>query len=368
MVCKSGGRNASARLFSGLTGRLKVGSMALLVAAGLLLEAKACSFHNHKPSKTLVDWMLHGDTVVVARPDPDNPFSYKTTEVIRGDPGANTIPFLVDSVSRRTLARNQEDGVVFALTRGGNWQRIAYVGATNRQVIKNIRNRASSWATTEFHPDRFAFFALLQDHSNATIRRLALQEIDRVPYGLLRDINVRLSEEVLIGSLNNVREFNYRPINLLLLGLKGTDEARSYIRKQVTIQKTMDGSPNLGALATALVELEGVAGVKLLDHHFLSDTALSITKAESIVEAMAIHNGVGRTQVRNAIARSLGDLLPRNPALAPLIARQFSARQDWSLLTPMEALLKSAKTLNGATRLSASIYVTQAKAQQTKTH
>lgn len=343
---------------------IKVISMFLAAHLGLSGIASACAFHNYKPTKTMVDWLLHSDTVALARPNTENAFKYSVSAIYRGSDVATEIPFLIDSSTRRTLAENPNDGVLFGFNNGGVWRRIGYMNTQYRKIAETVLTRAEEWRSAEFHPDRFAFFANYQDHPDRTIRYLALQEIDRVPYKLLRTMNVRLSERDLMRSLKTMSEINYRSINVLLLGLKGTDTARSYVSQQMLRLAKSDLTSELGAVATALVELEGDKGVETLERLYLNNRTHSLTKLEVIIEALAIHNEIGTEEVRQAIARVLADFLSLRPNAAAIVARQFSSRQDWSFGPKLKALLASPAPMTASSRLIANVYVAQARANR----
>ncbi|MEM9630365.1 MAG: hypothetical protein AAGA50_03500 [Pseudomonadota bacterium] len=324
--------------------------------------ALACSFHNYKPAKTLVDWLLNGETVVLARPDPDDQFSFKISRFFRGQSDGANIPYLVDSTSRRRLADNPEEGVVFARSVAGDWVRVLYLAADHRVLVNTILQNADDWRSEQFHPERFATFADYQDHPNRDLSRLALQEIDRVPYPMLRTLQVRVPEMELLKSLRNWNDYSYRPINFLLLGLTKSSVARSIVNDQIEIMQDLDNSQNLGAVATALIELEHARAIEKLDRLYLSNRSQPLAKLEAIVEAMAIRNSLGSKETRLAILQALKGFVAERPDGAAMIARHFSTRQDWSFGNYLEDLLKMPDTLTPSSRLVVSVYVAQSRA------
>ncbi|MEP2707678.1 MAG: hypothetical protein ABJQ71_22520 [Roseibium sp.] len=326
--------------------------------------AIACSFHNYKPTKTFVDWVLNSQTIVLARPDSGNPFRYVITKYYRGTARGKDIPFLVDSTSRRRLLNNPEHGVLFAIDSKGNWTSLSYIDEDRHVLLNAIMRSTKRWGREAYHPDRFLLFADYQDHPNPHIRKLALQEIDRVPYPLLRTMQVRLTEKQLLKSLGSLSEYPYRPINFLLLGLTGSDTAKSALNKQAELMPGFQNAESLGAVATALIELEGVKGIEKLTRLYLLDPAQALGKLESIVESMAIHNSIGPESVRTAIRTALLEFVARRPNGAAMIARQFSSRQDWSIGPDLEAIMEAPGTLSPSNRLFVAVYVAQYKATQ----
>jgi hypothetical protein len=346
------------------------GSPGLMIFVGLLtiwflvspVLAFGCSFHNYKPTKTLVDWMLYSDVVALARPDPENGFKYRVVKLYHGQDADGDIPFLVDSTFRHRLANNPEDGVILAKDGVGRWVIIGYADRDHRSLIEVIVNKAANWREEAFHPDRFETFADYQDHPNLRLRRLALQEIDRVPYAMLSGMEVRFSDREILKSLGSWSEFAYRPINFLLLGLTGTPAARTLVQRQIATMANLDTSESLGAATTAYIELEGAGAVRNLATLYFSDPTQPLGKLESVVEAMAIHSGLGSQDLKTAIQEALLDFVAQRPNAAALIARQFSARQDWSIGLQLEKSLDLPGSLNPSSRLLVGVYVAQSRA------
>lgn len=324
--------------------------------------AFGCSFHNYKPTKTLVDWMLHSKVIVFGRPDPENGFKYRVRKIYRGEAAGEEIPFLVDSASRRRLANNPEDGVILAKDGAGRWVMVEYADRDYRALIDIVVKKAADWRKVPYHPDRFETFADYQDHANPRLRQLALQEIDRVPYAMLSSMEIRFSDREILASLGSWSEVGYRPINFLLLGLTGTPAARTLLQRQVETLVDLDGSESLGAVATAYIELGGSSAVRNLARLYFTNPRQPLGKLESVVEAMAIHNGLGSDDLKADIQGVLLDFVAQRPNAAALIARQFSARQDWSIGPLLEKQQELSASLNPASRLLVGVYVAQSRA------
>jgi hypothetical protein len=330
--------------------------------AVLSASAQACSFHNYKPEKTLVDWFLTGWTVALARPDPADPFRYKVTRIYRGSAVEEEIPVLVDSSTRRRLAQNPRDGVLFAYTVSGGWRAVGSVSADHHALLEILLENARDWRAEPYHPDRFSTLASYQDHANPGLRRLALQEIDRVPYAMLKTMDMRVPEAELLRSLRSWADYPYRPINLLLLGLTGSESAGSFINAQIELMRDWDTADSLGAAATALVELDGERGVEKLARLYLADPSQPPAKLESVVEALAIHSSLGPDGLKGTIQQALAGFVARRPGAAAMIARQFSARRDWSVGPYLEAALDAPGELTPSGKLQVAAYVAQSRA------
>lgn len=322
----------------------------------------ACAFHTYVPERTAIDWVIDSRELILARPDPEDEFSYVMVERLNGRPESPDLPFLVDSVNRRRLAANPSDSVLFALGDDGRWEMVAYVDNDLRAIIDTVLSKSGSWKKG-YNRERFALFEGLQDHSDPALRSLALREIDRAPYELLKEIDLRIPVEELRANLWTLQGYPYQPIRILLLGLSGSDVARTEIHgfMERAADRERDRVSNLGAFATALIELDGPSGITRLEETFLANTRQPLHNLEQVVEALAIHNGVGSRDLRNAIDAALKRFLDVRPEGAPLVARQFSSRGDWSQAGRLQKILGERHLHASVELLPVAVYVAQAR-------
>lgn len=329
-------------------------------------SAAACSFHNYVPARTAVDWVLTGQAAVLARPDPENRFSYKVTQVLRGDAGIEAPPFLIDSATRAKLVQNRNDTVLFGMNAAGSWVRIAYVKEDYRTALDEVVAKAREWRDQDYHPERIERFSEYLGHSDPELSKLALLEIDRAPYALLRRLNPEVPVAYLTDLLRSREAYAYRPIVALLLGLHRSAEAQSFIRDFVDRSLDWEWAEHLGPFATALIEQEGVNGIARLEP-FLADPGQPLEKLESIVEAMAIHHGVGPPAIREAVFDVLTEFAGSRPGGSVLIARQFSQRRNWAFGASLEPFLETGGNLSSGGKLVVAAYVAQARVNHRQT-
>jgi hypothetical protein len=332
----------------------------MIVAFGATASL-ACGFHTYLPEKTVVDWIIDSDHLVVARNSPGNEFEYEVLDVLRGGGAAVDIPRLVDTRARQGFARNPQDTSLFAFDREDqDWELVAHLTPEFRSVVEEVVRRAPNWGAG-YDPDRFRLFEALQDHPNEVLRMLALREIDQAPYDLLRTLDVRIPTQDLLSHLWTQDGYPYQPIRVLLLGLTDDEAARAEIHEFVDRVAGWDWANNLGAFATALVEIDGKAGVALLESRFLSDADQPLDKLEQVVEALAIHNDIGTPDLVTEIGASITRLVALRPEAAPLVARQFGDRQDWSQALALEPVITDRSLPNAADYLRVAVYVAQGR-------
>lgn len=337
-----------------------VGGAVFLLTLMAPEPADACAFHTYLPERTAIDWIVDGQQVILARPDPENEFSYIMVERLRGQLESPDLTFLVDSSKRRRLAANPSDTVLFALNDGGQWTMVAYVDSEFRAIIDTVLSKSSTWKEG-YSRERFTLFEHLQDHPDPDLSSLALREIDRAPYKLLKEMDLRIPVEELRENLWTPQGYPYQPIRVLLLGISGSESARTEIYDFIDRVADWDWANSLGAFATALIELDGPDGVSRLEKTFLVNTDQPLDNLEQVVEALAIQNGVGSRDLQLAIDAALERFLDIRPEGAALVARQFSSRDDWSQAGQLQKRLGDRRLQRSTELLSIAMYVAQAR-------
>lgn len=223
--------------------------------AGAMSPAAACSVCIDLPDDTLTDRIWDADTVALARSDPANPFAYQVVETLAGGT-AEPVGFLVNSVERRRMTSDPER--VTLLVHGSDGWRIDGHGGPELVALANqIIAQEGTWGDEANDPDRIAAFVALQAHPDPAIRRLALAELARAPYALLRGIEVTLDPDWLAAMTTDATWYAWRPILVQLMGLHTDPAAHAFVRANAVRVQPGDSVPWL----IALIEIDGAAGI-----------------------------------------------------------------------------------------------------------
>lgn len=344
--------------------RVKAGwaglAAAVAVAVGLTAgSAQGCGFHGYLPDETVIDRMLASDHIVLARADPANPFRFEAVAAIRGPLADVDIPQLVDSQTRRKLAQNPADTVLFARDEAyGPWQRLAYLDAAYGAVIDEVAGRLDDWSWGD-DPERFQYFADLLHHPNPGVAALVLAELDRAPYEIFDGLRMAPDADELMRDFHAPSRIRTIPIRVLLLGRSGDDRARDFLRARFD-----GGVPPWGAIAgayaTALIEIDGRDGAARVAAVLGERSDLDAATREVLVEALAIHAATGEPELRKAVRAIVAGLLEAQPALAGPAARQFGARGDGSLQWALAGLQGAGRLTSDADRYEVTRYLAAA--------
>ncbi len=287
-----------------------------------------CGFHNYVPQPTMVEHMLSSSSIALARPSAASAFNFEVVEVLRGPLPDERIPFLVDTATRLKL-KTHSGSVLFTyddVTQ--SWQRLALIDDEMRPLVDEILTHLPEWRLGgDAH--RAQMFAQLLDHPKPEIRHLALRELDRLDYSILRGLLLFMDTQSVLTEVNDPWQRTLAPIRVLLLGLS-RDQGVAQALVQGIDNNRISSGPLLGAYATALIELQGVDAVQMIATHYLVNADHSGAARELLIEALAIHSSYGAPEVVAAIEQALADAIANNPQLAIPVARQFMARYDWS--------------------------------------
>lgn len=304
--------------------------LSVTLGFGLGQSASACAFHGYTPNPTLVDVLLATEQVVVARPSRLNPSRYTTVETLAGPP-VSDIPISVAPTTRALLAGRPTSTVLLARDGPyGPWLEIAILDDRYRAFITKVLHRQSELLLGG-DDKRLRLFADLLNDPNPDIRRLALQELDRVPYGALKGL--RLPEIQNLRQDLETGEEDLTPIRILLAGLS-RDRSFAPLLSEKLDTAIQNEVPYLGAYATAIIELEGQDAVQDILERHLKAQDLSAPTREKLLQALAIQYKTTSGATRRVIAQGVADLLRDSPELGNVASRQFGFQSRWNLAEP----------------------------------
>ncbi|MGI9402025.1 MAG: hypothetical protein ACR2O0_12275 [Rhizobiaceae bacterium] len=348
-----------------LTIRTLIFAAVLLPVQLIAALALACAFHVNLPEFSIGDRIINASHIVLAREDSQKPFTFSPDVMLKGDYIGQEIPLLVDSTTRRRLAVNPGDFVLLSKSSIDNqWRRLAYVKEQDRSLFEDMVAKAPIWDDEQDALLRFAFFAALHDHQHASIRKIALTELDKIPYRHLRRMPVRIPASKIREKLNDRYEIPWVPIRILMLGILGDDESKEIVKKAVEYNSRSGFGSNLGAWVTAYIEIDGSEAIDHLTQQYLLNAAAKPESVEAVLTAFALHGMDGDPELKSAINASLETALSFAPNLAASIARTFGAQQDYSHFALLQKSMNSGKLRTPHELLIVASYLSLAQKSQ----
>jgi len=335
-------------------------SVAIATTLGVAPSAQSCAFDLVKPERTAIDWIVDATTLVLAHTRPGNSFSFEIATVLVGPPDPEPIPHLVDSALRRKMAKNPNASVLFAQTAGGKWRRVAYVDGAFEDVLKAALAKRDDWRSG-MTQDRIEFVVALQNSPDPRHKALLIGELDKVSYAQLRKLDLRMSDKELISDLWSPEGYAFQAIRVLLLGLTGTDDARSAVSSVVERAMDSGSTNNLGAFVAAYIELGGTTAIKSVSDGFLANGSAPTPVLEQVVTALSVHRSLVNDEGQRSIDAAIRNLVHARPDAAAIVAKQFGSRSDWTQVDVLEPLMRNRKLTTKDALWAVSGYVVNAR-------
>ena len=295
-----------------------------------VLPADACQICIPKPERTLADHLLAADAVVLAREDPERPFHYRAAETLKGVDDDPAIDRFLNSRARRVLAASPKRAMVLARQPAdGSWSALGITDPELDRVVRGILAADGRWRPRETdNAERLDWFAPLLGHSDARLHELAYLEIGRAPYAQIRRLAPGLPREQLQRMLDDPRYLEWRRLAILMLGESTRAEDRERVRAAVTRQARSADILDLAAWATALIAVDGVAGLDRLADLYAADPGRERRELEEVIQALSVHARAD-AGLRDRVAEIYGVVLETHPGLAPTLVHDLIAWRRW---------------------------------------
>ena len=349
MANPSGSRLHLADMVYTLIWGARIGLFAFLAFA-TTHSALACGICIEKPEKTISDRLLNADTVVIALEDREQPYSFTAVSYLVGAAHDAPIPYLVDSATGKRLDRNPADGVLM-LRKGDAWTRAGYANAEWQRTAAQVLEHRALW---QYDPKaRFTFFEALLHDSDPFLHHLAIDELSRASYDLIRGMAQPIEGAVARQSLTDRTKIPWQSFYILMLGLSDRDEDHALVRERISRVTGFGNTDQLEAWATALVEIDGTEGIKQLVNNWLAAPHRSPQELRAIVAAVTVHAKHGDPSLREPVLSVLATLAQTRSDVVGTVAVAFERIGDFSRAETIRNAVQGVGT-NQAQRIEAS--------------
>jgi hypothetical protein len=336
----------------------RIGLIALL-AFGNTQIALACGVCIEKPEKTVSDRLLNADAVVIAREDDGRPYSFAPVAFLTGAAHDAPIPFLVDSSTKRRLDSNPVDGVLM-LREGEAWTRAGYANAAWQSTAAEILEHGADWQNDP--RARFAFFEAVLHGPDRFLRDVAIDELSRASYDLVRGMTQPIDGAVAQQALTDRTEIPWQSFYILMLGLSDRVEDHALVRERIALAARLGRGTHLDSWATALVEIDGTEGVTRLVDAWFQAPHRSSEALRAVIAALTDHAKYGDPTLKAAILEALAALPLRHPDVVGTVAAALGEIGDFSRAEAIRSAVASLPTkdrrrLDAAELFAASSYL-----------
>jgi len=325
-------------------------------------RAEACMVCIPFPEDTATDQLLRADVVVLARENPDKPFSFVAVEVLKGDLDNLAIDRFVDSTTRRRLALRPEHSVVLTLDAATkHWRSAGYGTPAYQALVREILAQAPSWNLSDRAENRATFFLPYLADADPAIHELAYLEVGRASYDTIRRADSVVPTAQVHHFLANPQYLEWHALYILLLGVDAHPDEEKAIRAAMESRAQFDSTLNLSAWATALIEIDGAEAIEWLEAAYLGAHGRKSDAVLEVVKALSVHGARKQSSLRQRIADSYAVLIQSHPSLAGWAARDLTSWNDWRFAGALAELRESPLKLDGATAYAIDYYIGRAQ-------
>jgi len=307
----------------------------LVVLAALLWvtsPAQACQVCFPLPKKSIADFLMESEAVLLAREDPERPFHYRSIQVLKGAAPDKPLDLFLDSGTRRILQARPRCSILLA--KRGKWERLAMVDEGVRTVVDDVLRSKEEWKRDE--AARFAYFAKLFGHEDPVLRNLAHLEVARAPYSAIRRMGRDVPRAKIHAALADSRYMEWWALHILLLAQSEDARDRKLIVDTVRSLAKFSQPLHLSAWATAYIEIAGDGGIEFFETHYFR-RARRLEELREVVLALSVQGKNGSAERRDRVAASYKVLLARHPALASAVLDDLIAWERKDMVPFMQA-------------------------------
>ncbi len=298
----------------------------------------ACAVCIELPDASLADHILSAEVIVLAGPASDNPFRFEARIILKGDneklKSAPDIPFLIDSVTRRSFRSDPTRTVLLTYgptykentgrSSSRHWRRLFILNPERHDFLEDLGTFGRLWAYGETdNPDRVLFFARYLGHSDHVLHNMALVEIGRAPYALLRPLSDRVPASLILQEFSDINRFAYRSAAIRLLGLQSDPQARSFVRTRY-VRSLESGGLNSFEWALAGIETDQSTAISAIGAA-LQDPGKTKEHKKALIRALA-EAGTLQSEFKPKIVQIFSAALENDPELLVQIA---VATRNW---------------------------------------
>ncbi len=325
----------------GLRRRAVALGLAVLLGLGGAVESVACPICFAFPKKTDADFLLEGRCVVLARPDPQDPFKYVPTAVLKGAYDDSDFDLLVDSATRRLMQVHADRHVLLVQdARGGAWQNLGPISPEFAKFAERLMAVGATWHGADAATLRWQFFQPWFGHADERIRTLAYLEMGRAPYAVVRRLGRFVPRETYAAILEERQYIEWRGLAILLLAQSEVAADRQRILDSFQAAKEFGLVTNLAAWTAAALEIDLQGTLDQIEQGYFGSAERTPNELEAIWRALSMHGSQGKPELRDRIVDCYRKLLARAPQLAPQVAEDLRVWKRSELTETLAVILQ----------------------------
>ncbi len=188
---------------------------------------------------------------------------------------------------------------------------------------------------------RLEFFLQFLEHPESMLARDAYDEFAKAPYPTIKSLKSKLNRKQLLEWISDTSlPPDRKRLYLVMLGVCGEKSDTQLLEKLLRSDDDNQRS-GLDAMIACYLTLKGADGLKLIDELFLSNNKSQYADTYAAIMALRFHGTDGGIIEKERVLTSMRLILDR-PELADLVIPDLARWEDWSQITKLAELFKSA--------------------------
>lgn len=236
------------------------------LALTLLLSihsAIACQICLPYPEDSLLDRINAAQDLVLAREDPETPFSLSSIQILRSSAQPPKLDLFLPSSTRRMLKVYPDRSILCGRSVDG-WQMLAVHTPEVKAVLQSLL--VNTWE--EDRTKRAQFFVKYLNSDEPTLQRMAHLEVARAPYAVIRELGPVLDFEKVRLFLAKPRMLEWHGLYILLLAQSGDADDVARIKKRYQQCELYHSSLQVAAWTLAYLETDEEAFQQIKRDYF----------------------------------------------------------------------------------------------------
>lgn len=301
--------------------------------------SSACQVCVALPKKTLADKLLEAEQVILARENPEQPFHFITTEILKGSEINSPIDAFLNSHHKRQLKKYPEHAILLVKKQGSKeWVPIGITNKEFSRVVRRIISLSDDWKPMETNNRQRVFeFSQYLKSEDGRLRELAYLEIARAPYGLIKNVSASVPLPLAREVLDDSFYYEWQRLAILLLGFSNESADKARIKERIEMAHKYIFTKHLDAWLIAYIEVGRKNAIEQITTFYIKRRARKSDELIDVLAALTVQ-GNDKPALRDEIITAYGELLKYYPELAVKIIHNLISWQRWELTEELKAI------------------------------
>lgn len=285
-------------------------------------SALSCQICLPYPKDSMLDRLNAAQTLVLARENPDKPYSLSSFRTLRTSVDVPKLDLFLPSSTKRMLEVYPERSILCAWS-DGEWQSVCVYKPEMEEVLPQLIT--NSWG--DDRTQRAAFFMDYLSSDELQLSRMAHLEVARAPYSVIRKLGKVVDFSDVRNFLNDARMLEWHGLYILLLAQSGEERDLALIKSRYQQCVIHQGVLQSAAWTLAYLETDKSA-LDEIKRDYFDNSEHTELEVDSILSSLSAF-GEARNEMQPSIAEVYEVSLARFPSQLSKRIDDLYAWKQW---------------------------------------